>query len=189
MGKNLKRNGAILTMGLLVCGAAVLNWTYTGDVGTQVAEETSRIAGETTLVSSQEGDLTTVESQEETDVVPTSSDYFATARLTRQQARDSAVSLLQEAAAQEGADEAVANQASESIQVLASFTLAETQIENLVTAKGYADCVAFMGEESVSIVVSTEDGALSASDVAKISDITMTETGYSPEQIKIVATK
>ncbi len=42
----------------------------------------------------------------------------------------------------------MANQASESIQVLASYTLKEAQIENLVTAKGYADCVAFMGDDS-----------------------------------------
>ena len=48
--------------------------------------------------------------------------------------------------------------ASESIQVLAAYTLQEAQIENLVTAKGYADCVAFMGEDGISVVVSKEDG-------------------------------
>ena len=114
-------------------------------------------------------------------------DYFASARLTRQQARDSAISLLQEAAAQEGADQSVADEASLGIQTLASYTLAEAQIENLVTAKGYADCVAFMGEESISIVVSKDDGSdLTAEDVAKITDIAITETGYDASGIKIV---
>lgn len=94
--------------------------------------------------------------------------------LTRQQARDSAISLLEDAAKQEDADQSVANQASESIQVLASYTLKEAQIENLVTAKGYQDCVAFMGDDSLSIVVSTKDGELNATDVAKITDIAMT---------------
>ena len=42
----------------------------------------------------------------------TGDDYFASARLTRQQARDNAISLLQEAAEQPGADAAVANEAS-----------------------------------------------------------------------------
>ena len=32
-------------------------------------------------------------------------------------------------------------------------TLKEAQIENLVTAKGYVDCVTFMGDTSVSVVV------------------------------------
>ena len=120
------------------------------------------------------------------DAVYTGSDYFATARLTRQQARDNAISLLQEAAEQENADQAVANEASEGIQVLASYTLKEAQIENLVTAKGYTDCVAFMGDDSVSVVVSTESGQLSAEDVAKITDITMNETGFPASGIKIM---
>ncbi len=120
-------------------------------------------------------------------MIYTGSDYFASARLTRQQARDNAISLLQEAAEQENADTAVANEASEGIQVLASYTLKEAQIENLVTAKGYTDCVAFMGDESVSVVVSTKSGELTAEDVAKITDITMTETGLSAGNIKIMA--
>ncbi len=115
------------------------------------------------------------------------SDYFASARLTRQQARDSAISLLQEAAEQENADAAVANEASESIQVLAAYTLQEAQIENLVTAKGYTACVAFLGDYSLSVVVSTASGELTGEDVAKITDIAMTETGLSAGAIKIMA--
>ena len=38
------------------------------------------------------------------------------------------------------------------LQVLAGYTVAETQIENLVVAQGYADCVAFMGADSISVV-------------------------------------
>ena len=126
------------------------------------------------------------ETLEEADVYG-GDDYFASARLTRQQARDSAISLLQEAAAQEGADQSVADEASLGIQTLASYTLAEAQIENLVTAKGYADCVAFMGEDSISVVVDTGTGDLTAEDVAKITDIAMTETGYPASGIKIMA--
>ena len=95
--------------------------------------------------------------------------------------------MLQEAAEQKDADAGVANEASEGIQVLASYTLKEAQIENLVTAKGYADCVAFMGADSISVVVSTPEGELTAEDVAKITDIAMTETGYSASGIKIMA--
>ena len=94
---------------------------------------------------------------------------------------------FEDAAKQEDADKEVANQASESIQVLASYTLKEAQIENLVTAKGYTDCVAFMGDDSLSIVVSTADGTLNSTDVAKITDIAMTETGYAASAIRIMA--
>jgi stage III sporulation protein AH len=107
--------------------------------------------------------------------------------LTRQQARDHALSLLQEAAGQEGADSETLSEASESIQVLAAYTLQEAQIENLVTAKGYTDCVAFMGEDGISVVVSKEQGELTAEDVARITDIAMSETGLSASCVKIMA--
>ncbi len=206
MSARWKRNIVVATMAVLVCAAVALNWKYTGQ---DVADAAGKILGEATLVSKQNeteepsgtspgAEHTTGEDgtegeenssgtpSDETDVYA-GSDYFASARLTRQQARDNAISLLQEAAEQENADQTVANEASEGIQVLASYTLKEAQIENLVTAKGYSDCVAFMGDESVSVVVSTASGELTAEDVAKIQDITMTETGFSASGIKIMA--
>ena len=121
------------------------------------------------------------------EAVYTGDDYFASARLTRQQARDNAISLLQEAADQPGADTAVANEASEGIAVLAGYTMAEAQIENLVTAKGYADCVAFMGEDGISVVVSTDTGELTDTDVAKVVDIAVSESGYPASAVKVMA--
>ena len=174
-----------------VCAAAALNWKYTGQqtektpaaqTGETAPESGTKILGEATLVSGGEGS----EAGDE-ETVYTGSDYFASARLTRQQARDNAISLLKDAAEQEGADTATANEASESIQVLAAYTMKEAQIENLVTAKGYKDCVAFMGDESISVVVSTGTGELTAEDVAKITDIAMAETGLDAGGIKIMA--
>ena len=182
MSGNAKRNIVVATMAVLVCAAVGLNWKYSSQEAVQQAEETgTKILGEAALVSGQE-DTGLAE-----DTVYEGDDYFASARLTRQQARDSAISLLEDAASQEDADQETANQASESIQVLASYTLKEAQIENLVTAKGYADCVAFMGDDAISIVVSTEDGTLDAADVAQITDIAMTETGYAASAIRIMA--
>ena len=197
-----KRNAVVATMAVLVCAAVALNWRYTSDQAVSQMEQAqseetgTKILGQATLVSGVEdgaddagetdGAADGGEAVDETAVY-TGSDYFASARLTRQQARDSAISLLQEAAEQENADAAVANEASEGIQVLAGYTMKEAQIENLVTAKGYTDCVAFMGEDSISVVVDTGTGELTAEDVAKITDIAMTETGYPASGIKIMA--
>ena len=188
MSARWRRNAVVATMALLVCGAVALNWKYAGEQAPAGAEESeTKILGEAALVSGQEDGGGGEETLPDEETVYTGSDYFASARLTRQQARDNAISLLQEAAEQEGADTAVANEASQGIQVLASYTMKEAQIENLVTAKGYADCVAFMGEDSISVVVSTDTGELTGEDVAKITDITMTETGYPASGIKIMA--
>ena len=195
MRRNWRRNGVVAAMLVLVGAAVFLNWKYTGEAGEAAAQEAgTKILGQSTLVSGT-GDAAAGSGGEDlaadggdSEAVYTGSDYFASARLTRQQARDSAIELLRQAAAEEGAAESAATEASEGIQALAAYTLAEAQIENLVTAKDYADCVAFMGAESISVVVSTRDGAaLTAADVAKITDITMTETGYPASAIKIMA--
>ena len=77
------------------------------------------------------------------------------------------------------------NEAAETLQVLAGYTVAESQIENLVVAKGYTDCVAFMGADSVSVVVSSPT-ELEVADVARIKDIVIAETDYTAGQIKIM---
>ena len=166
-----KRRAVAAAVVVLVGTSVYLNWRYAGDVA-----DTSKVLGQSTLVNGE-----TAEAQADT----AGDDYFSTARLSRKQARDTAISMLEEAKGEENASEEVANEASETLQVLAGYTVAETQIENLVVAKGYADCVAFMGADSISVVVSAPDG-LEAEDVAKIKDIVIAETSYTPGQIKIM---
>ena len=185
MNAKWKRNTVIATMAVLVCAAVALNWKFSGQEAVKGAEEAgTKILGEATLVSGQEDGA--AETVDETEVY-TGSDYFASARLTRQQARDNAINLLQEAAEQENADQSVINEASQGIQVLASYTMKEAQVENLVTAKGYKECVAFMGDDGISVVVSTDSGELTEADVAKITDIAVSETGLAVSDVKIMA--
>ena len=188
MSARWKRNTVAAAVAVLVCAAAALNWRYSAaPAAGESGGSESKLLGEAALVSGREDDSAAQAGVADEAEVYTGSDYFASARLTRQQARDNAISLLQEAADQPGADTSVANEASEGIAVLAGYTMKEAQIENLVTAKGYADCVAFMGEDSISVVVDTGTGELTAEDVAKITDIAMTETGYPASGIKIMA--
>ena len=161
---------------LFVCAALDMSWLYTGSL-----EDTDKVRGEDTLVSGEK----TGENDANVQQMGNENDYFATARLSRKQARDNAISMLKDASTDENADQSVLNEASQTLQVLAGYTVAESQIENLVTAKGYTDCVAFMGAESISIVVEDEDG-LDATDVARIMDIVVQETGYAPNQIKVL---
>ena len=183
-----KRNIVAATVLLFVCAAVYLNWKYASNVTEAAAGgDGGKVLGESTLVSAPEeledGGAVETDAAEETG--STTGDYFAAARLTRQQARDNAISLLREASESDAADTAVANEAAATIQTLASYALSEAQIENLVTAKGYADCVAFMGEDSISVVVCDSDG-LDAEDVAKISEIVLAETDYTADQIKVL---
>lgn len=185
-----KRNIVAATVLLFVCGAVYLNWKYASSVADPAADQSGKVLGQSTLVSGDNGGETGTEGENidtEGDSASTSGDYFATARLTRQQARDNAIALLREAAESESADKEVANEAAAAIQVLAGYAVAEAQIENLVTAKGYPQCVAFMGDSSISVVVSPAgETGLEAADVAKITDIVLNETDYTAGQITIL---
>ena len=183
-----KRNAVVAAIVLFVCAAVYLNWTYQG----QETADAGKTLGQAALVSGQTSDplLSSTASPAVTETSQPSgtesSGYFASARLNRQEARDSALTILQDAAADESADETMKEETAMAIQSLADYTVAEAQIENLVTAKGYADCIAFISDDSVSVVVSTGGAELTDADVAKIMEIVTDETGCEAAQVKII---
>jgi stage III sporulation protein AH len=197
-----KRNAVVAAIVLFVCVAVYLNWSYGQDesVSGQAAalsQQTgeTKTLGEAALVSSadslstQETEPVVLDSWDIEQVSapqPEQGSYFATARLSREEARASALGILQETVDDPQASEQAVSAAAESITAMASATLAESQIENLVTAKGYPECVAFIGDNSVSVVVSTKTGTLEGADVAKITDIVLGETDFSANAVKVV---
>ena len=170
-----KRNAVAAVILVLVCAAIFLNGRYA-----EKAEKPAKVLGQAQQVDAAADDAAEVSGE------AGGKDYFASARLTRQQSRDSALSLLKEASENEDGDAEPANEAAKSIQTLAAYTLSEAQIENMITAKGYDDCVVFLSEDGASIVVSTGEDGLQTEDVARITDIVKQETGLSAECIKIM---
>ena len=185
-GQLLRRNAVVAAVGLFVCAAVYLNWNYEQET------QAGKTLGQSTLVSGQTEDPLLSGSQAEQTAQTTpqenvaGSGYFASARLNRQQARDSALSLLRDAADREDADETVKNQVNETIQTMADYTITEAQIENLITAKGYTDCVAFIGEDAISLAVAAPEGGLTQADTARIVDVVQQTASFTTGQIKII---
>ena len=186
-----KRNAVVAAVVLFVCGAVYLNWSYQKGQ----SEEAGKTLGEAELVSMQSADPLLKTSPAPSAApsaspAPAATDkksgYFDTARLNRQQARDSALAILQEAAADTNATETMKAETGQAIQTLADYTVSEAQIENLVTSKGYADCVAFISDGSVSVVVSATEEGLTDADVARITEIVTDETGLEASAITII---
>ena len=185
-----KRNAVVAAIVLFVCVAVYLNWSYgqrDTAASTDLPSETKTL-GEAELVGTQE-DVTTgatdTENIETVSEVP-QEDYFDSARLSRQEARDEALAILQATVDDPNADEAAIASASESITAMADATTTESEIENLVAAKGYEDCVAYIGDNSVSVVVAAPEEGLQAADVAKITDIVLGQTTFSADQVKVM---
>lgn len=121
------------------------------------------------------------------DVAETEKDYFAKARYERDCARSEATELLK-VSAQNGADgESVDIAAAEKIAKYARDIENETAIENLVIAKGYSDCVAFVDDTGVKVVVKSDN--LEKEGVTKIKDIVIQQTGVKATEIKISGKK
>ena len=72
---------------------------------------------------------------------------------------------------------------------MAALTMSEAQVENLVTAKGYGDCVCFINDSSASVVVSSTENGLNENDVTKIMEIVKEETGLSASKITVIETE
>ena len=119
-----KRNAVVAAVALFVCAAVYLNWSYDQQA------QAGKTLGQSTMVGGQSQDpllsqetdasagdtSTAAPAQETTEPGSASGDYFAAARLNRQQARDSALSLLQDAAGREDADQTVKDQVNTAIE-------------------------------------------------------------------------
>ena len=170
--KKIKKRGAVYgVIALLLCVAVYLNWSYVGAPDELlVAEQTDPDSTETGADASGTAE----------------DDYFASSRLSREQARDEAVSTLRELSESEQADQTAKDEAAAQISALAEDSVAEANIESMIRAKGYEDAVVMIGDESVNVVVAPPEGGLQATDVTVIKDIVVSETGVTAGQIKIV---
>lgn len=207
-----KRNAVVAVVLLFICVGVYLNWSYTQDtaevsgtveladtldLGQLAAEDTEAATGGVTSVDAITDDVVVVSDGMDYDALLTEattdtsiSDYFASIRLARQETRDSAVELLQETIAYEtGADEDAASAASGQLETMVSTALKEAEIEGLVIAKGYEDCVAYMSENGISVAVAAPETGLEADAVAQICDIVTTQSDYTPSDLKIIEVK
>ena len=174
-----KKNLVAAALVVTVCIGIYANWSYTQDQQVSNLEDT---LNEEKLLSE---DLVVMADAEATDVLETTAtDYFAAVRLSRQEARDSAVTMLQEAMAysEDGAE----NTSADTLERIVQTALCEAQIESLIVAKGYADCVAYIGDDGISIAVAAPEGGLQQEDVAVIADIAMNQSEYSLDKIRVV---
>lgn len=178
--KTWKKNIIAAALLLTVCGGIYINWLYTEDQAVANLDDTlnaEKIMSADLLVMN---DGTLLNQNEKS----TATDYFAAVRLSRQEARDSAVGLLQEAMAYSGSDKSTDTNAQ--LEELVQTALCEAQIESLVIAKGYKDCVAYITDAGVSVAVAVPENGFTQSDIAVIADIVMTQSSCPLEDIRVV---
>lgn len=206
---SIKKRGAIYSVvALMLCIAVYLNANYTGSLGGKKDEtanaetEGSGSIGQSVLVDSTDPEQSntdiSLDSPQASELTgndelmaqleDVSDEYFATARLLRQRARDEAVGILNTTAENVNATDDARLVASMDIQTLADNALMESRIESLVTAKGYKECIVFVSSSGINVIVSKTDEGLTPAAVAKIKDIVISESNVTADKIKISET-
>ena len=112
-------------------------------------------------------------------------DYFTSTALDRQQARDEALDVLKMVTESSESSQEAKAEAQSKISKIAVDIQNEANIETLVKAKGFEDCVAIISDNAVSVIVSAE--SLKAAEAAQILSIVYETTGVSPENISIIS--
>lgn len=169
-----------LTIVVLAVGVAA-NWYWeNSDISDSIQPVLSAVEEKTKTI----GEATYVDATTE---ATTQNEYFSTARVDRQQARDEALENLQSVA--DGATGSVKENAEANIEKISSYITIENKIETLVKAKGINNCLAVVSDDGqgVQIIVDSQD--LDDQTILQIKEIAIDQLGCSYENVTIIQSK
>lgn len=165
-----KRNLAVVLSVLMIGGAIALNWIL-------FANPQDPAAG-----ADQSGaNLTLNQDEEQTQTVV---DYFAQTAIDRQRAREEAMEVLQTVIDSTEAQQTTKDEAYAQMNQIAKDIETEANIETLIMAKGFADCVAVLGDDSIKVIVKSE--GLLQNEIVQIQEIVYLESGILPKNVQII---
>lgn len=179
------RKQVILAVLVVALGAAIyLNYIFSGNNVSGVIDSGAALGGASYVVNQK------VSSSASAASGSASTGYFSTARLTRQQTRDKAIDVLKTQASNSSAASADRQSAEAAIENISKNIVTEGQIESTIKAKGFTDCVAFINESGVTVIVKPKTGTtLSDSDTAQIDDVVVKATKTAVSKINIMVAK
>lgn len=148
--------------------------------------EASKRLGEAKMVNSTE---TNTEQEENVtnNQTAVNSNYFTNAKMEREKTRGETLEMLTEVLNSKEADKESKQNAQKRIELLSKFTEAEVAAENMIKAKGYGECVVFMGENATSVAVETN--GLNEIDAAVIIELVSSGGVVPANQVKIIEIK
>ena len=199
ISKNTRKATAITLAAALVI-AVYLNWQYarTGVTLEEDAVKVSAVSQETVPVTDEL--MTEVEAVSsanknygEAQLVSVANDagakFFEEARLKRQKAHDEAMDTIQKTLKTSGLSDEEKKGYTQQLTSNLEDLNAENEIETLVKAKGFADCLCFLQSGRADLTVMTSGDALTAAQVAQIRDIVLSKSEVTAQNITVVEVK
>lgn len=186
-----KRQVAAASLILLIGIAGYLNMSIqNGETDPNVSvmyTEASKRLGEAKMVNATETAQQEQEDAGKNNTTAVSADYFSNAKMEREKTRGETIEMLTGMLNSTGADKEAKDNAQKQIEMLAKFTEGEVAAENMIRAKGYGDCIVFMGENVTSVAVETN--GLNEIDAAVITELVANSGAVRADQVKIVEIK
>lgn len=179
--KAKKTKVAVASFVLLLGVGVVGNWYYEN---TDLSKSVQPM-----LSASQTKTLGQAEYVGATTQPTTENEYFSSARLKRQNARDTSIEKLQAVIDKTDESEKARKEASSQIARLSNHITIENKIETLVTAKGVNNCLAVINEDGsrVDVIVDVEE--LSDNTILQIKEIAMQQLKCSFSDVSIIQSK
>lgn len=167
-------------------GAVYLNFRYTDPSGSFAVNGSA----DTSQTSTQKylGDAKYVNAQVKT-TANNENDYFQSTREKREADRKESINTLNDVLSNVKSTEDAKEKAVNEITRLTKISEQEQSVENLIIAKGFADCVVVIGEKNISAVVKCNKDGLLDSETRQIQDIITSNSEFSLENIKIIEIK
>ena len=170
----------VIVLSVLLIGAAVyVNWSMFG--GNQGTGDLSGAGGSNLVGNNTDngGNVNVSGGQNTGDTV----DFFAASQIERQRARDEAIEVLQSVVDDATALESAKQQALADIAAIAANIETEANIESLIKAKGFEECVAVISGDKANIVVKSE--GLKPNQLSQILEIVYLQADILPANVTI----
>ena len=117
----------------------------------------------------------------------TATEYFAQARANRETAREEAVATVKDLLSDVKATDEQKQTATAEVIAITKAIEQESDIESLIKAKGYTDCVVYIAKDACNVVVQSD--SLTVQDTAKISQVVTSQADILAQNIHIVTVK
>ena len=180
--KSGKKN-LIIACAVVLIGAAVwLNWAFFSKDSNDGFQHSGSVGMSGELDNSKQP---TSGNEDETDANVNSDSYFSTVQVSRQRARDEALEVLQAVVNNGNATDEVKAEAVAEIAKLSLEMQQESDIESLITSKGFEKCIAVINGDSASVVVKCS-ATLTPAELAQINTAVYEVAGIEPINITIV---
>lgn len=115
--------------------------------------------------------------------------FFEQARLKREKAHDEAMDTIKKTMKSSSMSQEEKKQYAAQLTASLEDLNAENEIETLVRAKGFADCLCFLQSERADLTVMTSGEPLTAAQVTQIRDVVLSRSSVSAQNITVVEVK